>query len=235
MSDCLPRVGFVTAMEMERAWLGESTDLEVVVGGMGRQRAEKAARRLANRGVDGLVSWGVAGGLDPALDAGTVVLADAVLEIDGSTISADDAWRNRLTATIDGHVPVSSGSIVHSDEILESVERKRRMRKRWGAAAVDMETAAIAVVAEESGLPWLAVRVVTDTATMSLPPAVAATGGADGRLQPAAIAKLVLSPRIWPDLYRLAGSSRAAARSMRRLWSLAGPDLALTRTRGRGP
>jgi adenosylhomocysteine nucleosidase len=232
MSERHPRVGFVTALEMERSWLGDSSDFEVVVCGMGRQRAENAARQLVARGVDGIVSWGIAGGLDSALDAGTVVLADRVLRTDGSTIASDDAWRRRLTETIDGHVSVSTGSIFHSDEVLTSVENKRRTKEQWAAVAVDMETGAIAAVAAESGLPWLAVRVVTDTASMGLPSAVTATSGADGRLRPAAIMKLVLCPWIWPDLARLAGSSRAAARSMRRLWSLAGPNLAMAPAAG---
>lgn len=223
----LPRVGFVTALEMESRWLGDSDDLELVVGGMGRERAERAARQLVACGVDGLVSWGVAGGLDPALEAGVVILADAIMLSDGSALSSDAGWRQRLEITLDSRVPTTTVPLLHSDRVLSSVEEKRRSWERWRAAAVDMESAAIAAVAVEFGLPWLAVRVVTDTASTNLPPSVAASGGDDGRLRPAAIARLALSPRIWPDLVRLAGSARAAARSMRLLWSLAGPDLAL--------
>ncbi len=221
-----PMVGFVAALEMESRWLGDSGECEFVVGGMGRERAERAARQLVARGVDGLVSWGVAGGLDPALGAGTVVLADAVLQQDGSAIASDAEWRRRLETKLDGRVLVATGPLFHSDRVLSSVEGKREIWDRCGAGVVDMETAAIATVAEESGLPWLAVRVVTDTASMSLPHAVTSSSGDDGRLRPVAIARLALSPLIWPDLIRLAGSTRAAARSMRRLWTLAGPDLA---------
>jgi adenosylhomocysteine nucleosidase len=220
-------VGCVTALEMESGWLGDGNGVEIVVGGMGRERAETAARRLVERGVGGLVSWGVAGGLDPALEAGTVVLADAVVVEDGSMASTDAGWRRRLEAELDGRLPSITGTLYHSDEILSSVEEKRTVRDRWPAVAVDMETAAVAGVAHAAGLPWIAVRVVTDTASMSLPPAVTAGGGADGRLRPAAIAGLILSPWVWPDLARLARASRAAARSMRRVWSLTGPDLAL--------
>lgn len=227
MSIVLTKVGYVTALEMESRWLGDSDDLDLVVGGMGRERAERAARQLVARGVDGLVSWGVAGGLDPALEAGVVVLADAIIQSDGSSLSSDAEWRHRLEITLDSRVPAITGPLFHSDRVLSSVEEKRRAWERWRAGAVDMETAAIAAVAVESGLPWLAVRVVTDTAAMSLPTTVTASSGDDGRLRPAAIARLALSPRIWPDLVRLASSTRAAARSMRLLRSLAGPDLAL--------
>jgi len=228
-----PRVGFVTALEMECRWLGDSTDIEVIVGGMGRERAEISARQLVARGVDGLVSWGVAGGLDPALEAGNVVLADSVLQTDGDVIASDVEWRRRLETKLDGRVQVATGPLFHSDEVVSSVVEKREIWDQWGAGVVDMETAAIATVAKESGLPWLAVRVVTDTASMSLPPTVTASSGEDGRLRPSAIARLALSPWIWPDLVRLAGSTRAAARSMRRLWSLAGPDLARAPAAGR--
>jgi len=198
-----------------------------MVGGIGRARAENAARRLVARGVDGLVSWGVAGGLDPALEAGTVVLAETVLQQDGSTVPSDARWRGRLERRIVDGVPATTGPLFHSDEVLSSVAQKRAIWERWAASVVDMESAAIAAVAREAGLPWLSVRVVTDTALVSLPPAVTASSGDDGRLRPAGIARLVLRPWLWQDLVRLAGSTRVAARSMRTVRSIAGPDLAL--------
>lgn len=227
MSPGRVKVGYVAALEMESRWLGDADGHEVVVAGMGRDRAAAAAHRLVARGVVGLVSWGIAGGLDPELEAGTVVLADGVVVEGGSTLTTDRGWLARLEAELDGRVPSVAGMLFHSDEILSSVQQKRTVRDRWNAVAVDMETAAIAGVASEAGLPWIAVRAVTDTASMSLPSQVADGGGEDGRLRLTAIAGLILRPWIWPDLVRLARASRAAARTMRRVRSTAGPDLAL--------
>jgi adenosylhomocysteine nucleosidase len=227
MSSGRSKVGYVTALEMESRWLGDAGGVEFVVAGMGRERAESAAKRLVERGVAGLVSWGVAGGLDPALDAGTVVLANAVVVEGGARLTSDIGWLDRLESELDGRVPLVAGTLFHSDEILSSVEQKRAVWDRWSTVAVDMESAAVAGVAFETGLPWIAVRVVIDSAATSLPPQVAEGGGEDGRLRPTAIAGLILKPWIWPDLARLARANRAAARSMRRVWSSAGPDLAL--------
>ena len=57
--------------------------------GMGGAGAVAAARELAGRGVTGVVSFGLAGGLDPALEAGravaTVYPHRVVFRLDGSS------------------------------------------------------------------------------------------------------------------------------------------------------
>jgi hypothetical protein len=52
----------------------------VEVGGGTPAGAEAAGARAVARGARGLVSFGFAGGLDPALAAGALVVAEAVLE-----------------------------------------------------------------------------------------------------------------------------------------------------------
>lgn len=132
-----------------------------------------------------------------------------------------------------GRVPTAGGLLVHTDEVVGSVEGKRALRQRWGASIVDMESIAIARVADQAGLPWLSVRVVSDTATQTLPDGIAESGGDDGRLRPGRVARFVLSPWLWPDLIRLARSTAVAARSMRELCRIAGPDLAAVDDGGR--
>lgn len=223
-----PTIGLVVAMAVESRWVGPSDGRHLLeVGGIGGRRAATAARRLVARGAGALVSWGVAGGLDPALTPGTVVLADVVIHPDGSSRRSDAGWRARLEERIRNDVPTVVAPLFHADEVVSSAAQKGAINARWGAAVVDMETDAIAGVAEELGVPWLAIRVVTDTASMTLPPAVSASCGADGRLRVGSVAKFALSPWLWPKLIRLAGTTAAGARSMRRVWSVAGPDLGL--------
>ena len=83
-----------------------------------------------------------------------------------------------------------------------------------GAAAVDMESLAVAEVAAAHGLPFLAVRVIVDTAGDALPAAVLAATRSGrvhiGRL----IGALALAPAQIPGLLRLAQRYRAASRSL---------------------
>jgi hypothetical protein len=78
-----------------------------------------------------------------------------------------------------------------------------------------MESLAVADVAARHGLPFIAVRVIVDTASDQLPQSVAAastTGQvALGRL----LGGLLRSPQDLPDLYRLAMRYRIAIRSLR--------------------
>ena len=59
---------------------------------------------------------------------------------------------------------VHLGPIVTGDQVVFSDERKQWMRETWRALAVEMESAAVAQVAQANGIPWLAVRGISDAA-----------------------------------------------------------------------
>jgi len=227
MSRDQPTLGIVTALEMERRWIGSTNDTAIQVGGVGRVRAEAAATRLLNRGASALVSWGIAGGLDPSLEPGTVVVPELVLGSQGGFLRVDVDWRDRLLARIGDRVPTSLGSVLHADEVIASPRGKRELYERWRAAAVDMESAGVARVAEDAGVPWLVLRAVADTADRELPMSVTRVSDDSGRLRLGAVVGLVVRPALWPALIALGRANAAAGRSMRRVWAVAGPDLAL--------
>jgi len=233
MSRDQPTVGIVTALEMERRWIGSTNDTAIQIGGMGRVRAEAAATRLLNRGASALVSWGIAGGLDPSLEPGTVVVPDLVLDAAGGHRRADAGWRARLLARIGDRVPTSLGSVLHADEVVASPRGKRELYERWQAAAVDMESAGVARIAEDAGVPWLVLRAVADSADRELPMAVTRVSDDSGRLRFGAVFGLVFRPSLWPALIALGRANAAAGRSMRRVWRAAGPDLALHEAQNR--
>jgi len=230
-------LGIVTALRSERRWI-RTSDVEPVIelSGMGASRADGAARRLVDRGVTALVSWGTAGGLDPTLRPGTVVLPDLVVLSDGGECAADLEWRDRLQSRIGDRVPTTTTPLFHAGHVVESPQHKREIWQRCRAAAADMESGAIARVAEEYGLPWIAVRVVLDAADDRLP-GVVLSAADTRRLGSAAVLcwRIARRPGQWPTLFTLWRAYLIAGRSMRRLWSLAGPDLALKNAVGRNP
>ena len=59
---------------------------------------------------------------------------------------------------------VHVGAIATGDQVVFSDERKQWMHGAWGALAVEMESAAVAQVAQANGIPWLAVRAISDSA-----------------------------------------------------------------------
>jgi adenosylhomocysteine nucleosidase len=174
------------------------------------------------------VSWGVAGGLDPNLSPGTVILPDAIIGADGSSHGVDLEWRDRLLERLGGRVVTSTSMLYIVTSVITTVDEKRTIHERFGAGAADMESAAVARVAVEKDIPWIAVKVVVDAADQELPAAILTATGDDGRLRAGSVVGLILRPQLWRPLIALGRASAAAGQSMRRLWAMAQPDLALS-------
>jgi adenosylhomocysteine nucleosidase len=128
--------------------------------------AADASVRLIGQGATALVSFGLAGGLDPVLRPGAVVVAADVLE-DGERLSVDGALAARFGG-ITGHT-VLAGSTVVAD-----AAEKRALFAATGAQVVDLESGAVARIAQSHGLPFAVVRAVCDPAERDLPPAALA-------------------------------------------------------------
>ncbi len=225
-----PELGIVAALEMESGWINPA-DCLVEVSGAGEERARAAARRLLQHGATSLVSWGVAGGLDPHLEPGTVVLPEVLVYNDGPGSRVDVAWRDRLLARIRDRVPTSTAPLVHAAKPVTEPDEKKILHRQTGAGAVDMESAAVAGIANDAGVPIIVVRVVVDAAGVRLPDVALTMCDEEGRLKKSAVLRLIFQPGEWGGMLRLGRANSAAAKSMRTVWSIAGPDLACTESR----
>ena len=113
-------------------------------------------------------------------------------------------------------IPVHTGPLACTDEVITSSAGKRRLFEQSGAIAVDMETAAVLETAQENGLPGCAVRVIVDPADLALPEIVLRRVDDYGRLNGLALGlRLVTSPGQIPDMVRLARASHQAGKTMR--------------------
>lgn len=218
-------MGVVAALEAEARTLGiavrRSDGLAslgdgalLAVSGMGGASAAIAARTLVDAGASSLMSFGLAGGLDPALGAGSVVLPSEVISREGARFLAAAAWHERLRIAIATQRPVAVGRLLTNDTPIDSIADKARAFVETGAVAVDMESLAVAQVAAACGLPFIAARVIVDTAADVLPRAVVAAsrGGRVNIRQ--LIGGLAAAPRDLVGLIRLARRYRAATRSL---------------------
>lgn len=196
-------------------------ELSVIRGGVGEKGADIACRLLLEAGATALVSWGIAAGLDPALTPGTIVItAQAVTAEPDGVVTAvptnvpSQEWADRVAARLRSRVPLSRGAIGHTNRILETIEAKRELA-RSGAAAADMETRAVAQVAHSAGVPWIAVRAISDGSEVSLPRGVLGAVDESGRVRAGRlVAALVRRPSELMALPRLARGFRAALRAL---------------------
>jgi adenosylhomocysteine nucleosidase len=207
----MPRGGDPPLSEL--ALLGAGSLL--ALSGIGRAAAAAAAQALVDAGVSALMTFGMAGGLDPALQPGSVVIPSELISSDGVRYVSCRAWREQVAAAVSALRPVSEGSLLTSAHAIETPADKAAAFRTIGAAAVDMESAAVAEIAAKHNLPFIAVRVIVDTAADMLPRAVVAASRA-GKVQFARLlGGLILAPREIASLIRLAQRYRIAMRSLR--------------------
>jgi adenosylhomocysteine nucleosidase len=220
-------VGIVSALAAEARHLGPTTQRGealasfadgtlLAVSGIGGHAAACGARALIDAGATALISWGMAGGLDPALASGTIFLPSEVISRDGTLVLTTRYWRERLRAAVATHGPVACGKLLTSTQVIGSVADKAAAFSETGAAAVDMESLAVAQVAKSHDLPFIAVRVIVDAAGDILPRAVMAAARSAGPLHLGRLlASLAVAPGDVAALVRLLPRYRAASRSLR--------------------
>jgi adenosylhomocysteine nucleosidase len=217
-------VGIVAALEAEARTLGPAVRRRdglsslgdgalLAVSGMGGDLAASAARRLIEAGVSALLSFGLAGGLDPALRAGRVVLPDEVMSREGARVPTSSEWRRHLRRAITELEP-AGGTLLSCASPVATVEEKALLFRQTGAAAVDMESLAIGQIAAAHDLPFMAVRVIVDGAADALPRAVTAAGRSGQLSVLRLIGGLVAAPGDLVGLIRLSRRYRAATRSL---------------------
>lgn len=179
----------------------------VETGGGTAVGAEAAVQRLIGRGATALISFGLAGGLDPLLRPGAVIVPEAVVT-QGRAV-ATNAALNRLLGGGTAH------TLLAADRIAASAAAKNQLFVLTGCAAADLESGALAHAAEAHGLPFSVLRAICDPAERDLPPAAHCAlddSGAIGLMR--VIASVVGQPRQLPALLALGRDAAAARRAL---------------------
>lgn len=127
----------------------------------------------------GILSFGIAGGIDPQLRPGAVIVASSVIGANGvkGALPTDERWAQGLLRACFHplHAPV-----LGVDAPAVEPADKLRLFRQTGAAAVDMESHIAASVAAEHGLPLAVLRVVADPVDQRIPQSALAGMREDG-------------------------------------------------------
>lgn len=220
-----PRLGIVTGLpaEARAARGGNNENIRILCCGASAARAEALARSLVDRGAMGLLSFGTAGGLRPGLSAGTVVIASEIVGPAGEIFEIDGDWAARLGTELRAGLDTLSAPLAGTETPVAEVEAKAALGKSSGAAAVDMESPAVARIAAAAGLPVAAVRVIADPAERPLPSSLlSALSSEDGPRAERILIEALRRPHDLPALARLSWNYRRALRSLRRVAVLGG-------------
>lgn len=222
-------IGVVTGLASEAAvvtaMLNESdTAIRVVCAGASTQRAAVLTRQLTDSGVAALLSFGIAGALDPQIDCGELIVTDRVKGHDGEDFDCDRRWRETLTRKLgEAAIHLRVGSLLASTRTLRQASEKSAAYRDSGCLATDMESGAVAAIANERGLPFLAVRAVADRAGDTLPALVETAVKPNGRAAVArAVGALLRHPGDIPATLRLARQNELALARLRMLETVKG-------------
>ncbi|MCJ8191088.1 5'-methylthioadenosine/S-adenosylhomocysteine nucleosidase family protein [Sphingomicrobium aestuariivivum] len=148
----------------------------VACAGVGKVNAAMACTYLIDKGIDCLISMGVAGRIGSGREQ--VYWTERAFQHDYG------AWRrSAFVAFRAGTMPIGSAplealeamtplgidlpraTILTGDSFIDDRERSDQMAKRFKAELVDMETGALAQVAEHHRIPWGGIRAVSDAAS----------------------------------------------------------------------
>jgi adenosylhomocysteine nucleosidase len=208
--------GFVAALEREavgvvRGWQRGKVQIAgvervfqynqraaLVCAGTGVERAYTAAKVLIEKCSPRVViSIGFAGACVPHLRAGEVVVPASLLE----------AGTGRMF-----RCSLGRGQLVTLDRVAGKT-LKQEACSRFGAQAVDMEAAGVALAAAECGKEFAAIKVISDEAEDELgfvSDFVKPEGFETGRF----VAYIALRPQLWPRVAVLNRSSKLASAAL---------------------
>jgi hopanoid-associated phosphorylase len=204
--------GIVVALPQE---LGTLTNQKIVKGqsvflsktlilaysGAGAKNAEAAAKLLIGQGATRLISWGCAAALSSSLQSGALLLANKLIDADGSTFDVDAVWHGKFKTGLEKLFALSnkpglvlrSGTLLESKILVASSREKQQLHQQSKAIALDMESVAIAKVAKARAVPFLAIRAIADPVTMDLPAAVSHSFNEQGDVELGKLLRFLLT------------------------------------------
>ncbi len=197
------------------AWLS----VLVLETGMGTAATQQGLDWLLGRPMLGnvvyrpklVLSAGFAGALCKPLLVGDVLLATEVADTEGGlwpTTWPGELPEGRWEPTL------RRGRLLTATQMVAQPEAKRALGERYGAAAVDMETATVARACSGAGVPFGCVRAISDDVDTPLSPRLAALLAGD-RVSPLRlVSQVVRAPSLIGELWQLARQTRFAARQL---------------------
>jgi adenosylhomocysteine nucleosidase len=163
-----PRPVLIVTGLVQEARIAAGPGMIVICSSSDPQQLRALLATLDSSSFRGVISFGVAGGLDPSLKSGDVVVATEVLSGD-TRFLADMALNDEMIARATLRRRVVRGGLAGVEQVVAARACKAALRSETGAAAVDMESHIAAAYAAEAGIPFAALRVISDPANRALP------------------------------------------------------------------
>lgn len=178
---------------------GQAGRIVAICSGIGAEQGRRATEAVIEQAHPAkMISVGFAGALNSSLKVGDIVEPRVV--VNSADGSRTDTGRGKGTV-------VSSLTVVGPDQ-------KRRLASAYGAVAVDMEGASVAMGAQAHGLEFAALKSISDEFDFAMPP-INQFVSVKGRFRHARFATHVaVRPWLWGRTVALARNSGRAAQAL---------------------
>lgn len=159
-------------------------DIVIAYSKIGKVFASLTASTMIEKfGCDTLLFSGVAGGINPSLQIGDLIIADKLCQHDlditafghpygyvpeGKVFVETSKHLREIAKKVaaENNLKVIEGTIATGDQFVHSNERKEFIEKTFNADALEMEGASVAVVCDALNVPFFILRAISDTADM---------------------------------------------------------------------
>jgi len=204
-----------------RAWFCGPSWLTVLVveTGVGTAATERALSWLLGEPQLGnvpyrpklVLSAGFAGALKPDLRVGDLVLATESADARG------DTWRTTWPGDLppgEWQPPLRRGRLLTTSALVGDPQQKQLIGQRHDALTVDMESATVARLCCEHGVPFGCLRGVSDDVTTPLSPQLVEVLSSGRVTAWRLLRSIARRPRLVGEFWRLAKDTRLAARQL---------------------
>lgn len=159
-------------------------DIVIAYSKIGKVFASLTASTMIEKfSCDTLLFSGVAGGINPELKIGDLIIADKLCQHDlditafghpngyvpgGKVfVETNENLRNIAKKVArENNISVIEGTIATGDQFVHSVDRKEFIQNTFKADALEMEGASVAVICDALNIPFFILRAISDTADM---------------------------------------------------------------------
>jgi nucleoside phosphorylase len=187
----------------------------IVHSGAGPKNAAKASQLLIDQGANRLISWGCAAALKTGMHSGDLILPQTLFTEDNDQLTITSPW---FQLVLEDLAPLNpfTGSLAESSHIVAKSSDKKLIHKQTRAIALDMESIAVARIAQKNDIDMLVIRSIADPVNLDLPEAVCYALNPQGDIVlPKLLWFLLSHPQELPNLIKLGLNFNAAKNKLK--------------------
>jgi adenosylhomocysteine nucleosidase len=194
-----------------------SKEIIVVLTGMGRENVEKAVKyTIKEYNPDFAFSVGFGGALYAGAVIGEIIWGSRIFLVQENIIETLELSHARNTVReFPCNTVIREGSILTLEKWMKKTDIKKILSYEFSFPVCDMETFFLAKCAIEKGLPFVAIRSVTDLIDEEIPQEFLSVTDEHGAYRFSRALKLILGkPRLMKDIVKVGRNSRIASNNL---------------------